>query len=252
MNTHNAFMLSRNLAETFLSVGDIVLQAAGLQLKDSEGDSISFYDVIGNNLNSALVAIVGVETAIDIKLKLSALNRIYHAGTNLAYTIGSMVDSTRSILETVGSYTGRIGNALKRGGVVLENAYSWMQEDLTPMTVQSEKWKRFYTAIDNVEEVTGAVGAIAGDIVSIRDSVSQLGADRKEWSDAVAGVEGAFSVDGAGVIVTEHSPGILELPDGSTINTTFQSATIASAQSEQKLNDEPPVTLDNMAIGTGD
>ena len=250
MNTHNAFMLSRNLAETFLSVGDIVLQAAGLQLKDSEGDSISFYDVIGNNLNSALVAIVGVETAIDIKLKLSALNRIYHAGTNLAYTVGSMIDSTRSILETVGSYTGRIGNALKRGGVVLENSYSWMQEDLTALTVQNERWQRFHTAIQNVEEVTGAVGQIAGDIVSIRDSVTQLGSDRKEWSDSVEGLEGAFTVDGNGVIVTEHSPGVLELPDGSTINTTFQSATIASAQSEQKLNDEPPVTLDNMAIGT--
>ena len=46
--------------------------------------------------------------------------------TNVLNSFMSLTQTVLQAAEMIAAYTGRIGNALKKGGVVLENAYGWM------------------------------------------------------------------------------------------------------------------------------
>ena len=57
----------------------------------------------------------------------TAAVQIYELSTNIMAGIAEG-------LETASQYTGKIGNALKKSGVVLEGAYEWMDENVRVKT----------------------------------------------------------------------------------------------------------------------
>ena len=119
MNTvlllHNAAMLSRNLGST---LGDLTSQAlATIGIKD--GDSpIDVNEILGKQTNNFMSSILGAEVWAGTKTSWNKASSIIASATNLMYTVRSMFDSTREILEWTAENTGKIGNALKRFRIV--------------------------------------------------------------------------------------------------------------------------------------
>lgn len=184
---HNAAMLSQNVLQSFMMVFDNLFALFGV--KDSEGNALNISAVIGKSINDILTSALGASTVKDLSARWNAFSRIYQASMNVIYSVTSMIDSTRNIVEIVGSYTGRIGNALKSAGVVWENAYSWMHTDLNAMTATSQRWQNFYQSVENIETVAGSLNTVTGEMVSIKDNVEQLKVNREELNKAVAETE---------------------------------------------------------------
>lgn len=189
MNTwiliHNAYFLSSNLAQTLFSTVDSLFQAFGLQLKDDEGQSIDFSTIITNTIDSWFKSIFGVETWEGIKTQWKAFSRIYQAGANIISSFRSIGDSILSAMEIVGSQVSKIGNAMKRAGEVAENAFGWMNPS-------PNFQNRFFTAIERTEEFVSAIDGVAQEVISVQDSIKEIGENRKEMQDALSQLEGSI------------------------------------------------------------
>lgn len=171
---HNAFMLSRNLGETFFSLFDNVFQMFGIHLKDEEGENIDTGGWVGNQLNATAKLIFGADNWTTAKKEWNKWNRIYQAAANLTYTVRSLGDTVLGALEIVGSYVAKIGNAAKRAGEVMENAYSWM--NVTPRF--SNKWMNRYeqteTVVSDLDSVVSEVREVGEVKNEIRESRERL------------------------------------------------------------------------------
>jgi hypothetical protein len=121
---HNAAQLSSDIATTLGSALSNVVALIGL--KDDSGKSLDIGALINSSVQNAVKAIIGAENYDALSNNWSKANRIYQAATNVLNTTLSLTQTVLQASELIAGYTGRIGNALKKGGVVLENAYTWM------------------------------------------------------------------------------------------------------------------------------
>jgi hypothetical protein len=121
---HNAMMLSNDIGQTLLGAINNVLQLIGL--KDDDGQAFNLGEVISNGVENVIKGIIGTDNYVALTEAVAKANRIYQATQNV---INSFLNVSQTILqasELIAAYTGKIGNALKKGGVILENAYGWM------------------------------------------------------------------------------------------------------------------------------
>ncbi|MBD2344169.1 hypothetical protein [Anabaena subtropica] len=121
---HNSFQLSNDIGLTLGSALGNVLQLIGI--KDENGSAIDVSQLINSTVENLVKGIVGAENYQQMSEAFAKANRIYQATTNV---LNSFLNLSQTILqanELIAAYTGRIGNALKKGGIILENAYGWM------------------------------------------------------------------------------------------------------------------------------
>ncbi len=190
---HNAYQLSSALTQTLFSALSNVLDATGLDeflgLVDSDDEQVNVGEIVGKATDNFFKTIFGVQTVDGIKATWKKYNRIYQAATNMLYSIQSMVYSMVEIMETISDYTGRIGNALRESGTVLQNAFNWMNPNAN---YQDGKWFRY---LNNIQEVVEVVDEIASEIVSIQDTASQFYEQTTEFNKAVEDAEKKVSDD---------------------------------------------------------
>jgi hypothetical protein len=120
----NHIMLSNNIGTTLIGAFTNVLNIFGL--KDDQGEVYEVSKVINTSIENFVKSIVGIENYESISEAWAKANRIYQATTNL---LNSFLNLSQTILqanELIAAHTGKIGNALKKGGIILENAYGWM------------------------------------------------------------------------------------------------------------------------------
>ncbi|MFN6528796.1 hypothetical protein, partial [Nostoc sp. ChiSLP03a] len=121
---HNALMLSNDIGQTLVGALNNVLQLIGLKKED--GSAFDIGSVISGSIENLIKGAIGAENYTELKEAWAKANRIYQATNNV---INSFLNLSQTILqasELIAAYTGRIGNALKKGGVILESAYGWM------------------------------------------------------------------------------------------------------------------------------
>ena len=180
---HNAYMLSASLSQTLFSAISTWLDATGLdeffKLVDSDDEEVDVGQVVGKLTDDFFKSIFGVETVDGIKATWKKWNRIYQAATNILNSIQSMVFSMVEILETISDYTGRIGNALKKSGVVLQNAFNWMNPS---SNYQNGKFFRY---LNNIQEGLEILDEIGSEVVSIQDTAEELFDQKEEFDKAV-------------------------------------------------------------------
>jgi hypothetical protein len=121
---HNAWMLSNNLGQTLMSIVDNVLGFFGI--KDGEGQNVSIGLLIGSSVENFVKSIIGTENYIKLTEDLAKANRIYQATTNIINSFQNLSSVILNALEVTVGRIGKIGNALRQAGEVLENAYTWM------------------------------------------------------------------------------------------------------------------------------
>ena len=121
---HNALMLSNDIGQTFIGILNNVFQLIGLKKED--GSSFDIGSVISGTIENLIKGAIGANNYTNLTEAWAKANRIYQATNNV---INSFLNLSQTILqasELIASYTGKIGNALKKGGVILESAYGWM------------------------------------------------------------------------------------------------------------------------------
>jgi hypothetical protein len=178
---HNAYMLSNALTQTFFSMMSNVLAAAGI--KDDEGNPYDVGSLVGQSIEAFAQTILGVETVDGIKAEWKKFNRIYQAAANIVFSLQSIGYSILEALEVVGSYVGKIGNAMKKFGVVTERAFGWMNP-------APNFQNRFFTSIQNVTEFVEAIDSVAGEVQNIQETAIQLGQQRDALQQGIQEVVG--------------------------------------------------------------
>ena len=224
LNFHNAAMLSADLGRSLLYMIENVLTAIGIH--DQDGNPIDIASILGTSVENFAKGVLGAENYANAKAEFNALNRIYQAGMNIMYTVGSMIDTSQSIMENVGEYVGKIGNALRRSGQVAENAFKPMQERWDAITQRESRFKNIVERIEQAQEVTDAVGNIAGDVISLKEDYKTLTENRTEMKEAIKGYE-----------TTQTSVGVSEdhvSPDS-----------VVALEEDASLNSEAPIDLES-------
>lgn len=190
---HNAYMLSSALTQTLFSAISTMLDATGLDeflgLVDSDDESFDVQQAVNKLTDNFFKSIFGVENVDGMKSTWKKYNRIYQAATNMLNSIQSMVFSMVEILEVISNYTGKIGNALKESGTILQNSFNWMNPNAN---YQDGKWFRY---LNNIQEFVETVDELGSEVVSIQDTARDLSDQKDEFSKAVDDAEKKVSDD---------------------------------------------------------
>lgn len=187
MNTvlllHNAAMLSRNLGST---LGDLTSQAlATIGIKD--GDSpIDVNEILGKQANNFMSSILGAEVWAGTKTSWNKASSIIASATNLMYTMRSIFDSSREIMEWTAENTGKIGNALKRFRIVGENAYKWLPERVTVQNSFTRKLDRFREGVDGLDDAASSLSGVLGEVQSIQQEYADLQEQKQKFDKNIS------------------------------------------------------------------
>jgi hypothetical protein len=187
---HNALMLSNSVGSTLFSAIDTWLKITGFKLTVMGDDGKPKVDVDSREaFNSWSLsfanAVFGEENVKAINTAWTKANRIYQAASNVMWSMQSIFDSTRSLLNLAIDHTGKIGNALRKAGVVFENAYGNMVEKATSRNLWQKRVDDFAEGLSQVENVISTVDSVGSEVLSIKDTISQLKDQQKEFKDSV-------------------------------------------------------------------
>jgi predicted nucleic acid-binding Zn-ribbon protein len=190
---HNAAMLSNNVLQTLFGGIDNLGQAAGFKWKNHEGNEVGFGGIISDWTGEFFKGIFGETTLHNASVAWNAANRTYQSVTNTLWDIQSMFDSARNITQMIADNTGKIGNALKRGGALFENAFPNMSEHTTAATATQAKWDAIVQGAQPIENAVSAFATVTGEIVQIGDNFNQLKDQKKEFEESKKASEDAIT-----------------------------------------------------------
>jgi len=176
---HNASMLSQNLAITLMDTLSLGLATFGI--KDENGSPIDIQGILNKSLQDTIKGIIGEANYTTLTTRWAQAVRVYQAGANIVYSMRSLWDSARSLHELTAANIGRIGNALKRSGTVLENSYPAMAEN--PVMVNN-----LMTRLQNLEDAASHLSAITSESYGITQTVAQIRKDQDDFKRLITEV----------------------------------------------------------------
>ena len=216
---HNAAMLSRDVGETMGDLTSNMLAAVGI--KDETGSALDINELVGGSVRNFIQSIVGEEVYTDVSTRWKKASRIVSSAAMIAYTVRGLHDTSKDVMEWTAENTGKIGNALKRWGVVGERAYPWMSERVRAQDAYRRKFQRVTDGLESLEDTASSLSQVTGDVREIQEEFNEL----KEQKDAFKEL-------------------ISTVPPENTPPVSPENAPIAAAEGQAKAdNDAPEVTL---------
>lgn len=176
VTVHNAAMLSNQLEQTLMSAISNGLAAIGI--KDSENNPLDINKIVGQSVENMVKGAIGAENYAALTTNWKKANRIYQASANLLNNLQSLRYSITGALETIGGMNAKVGNALKKYGVLGDNAYPWFN----PSPDYDNKFMR---GLEVAETTVSTIDSVASEILSAQDSVKQIGEQKTELEKAV-------------------------------------------------------------------
>jgi hypothetical protein len=173
---HNASMLTNSIGTTLMD--SLSLGLATFGIKDENESPIDIQAILSKSLENTIKGVIGAENYNTLSERWKSAVRVYQAGANIVYQVRSLWDSAKSIAELTGANVGRIGNALRRDGVVSENAYPPMTDN--PMMLNSPMQK-----LQNLEEAASHLNSITSESYSITETVAQIKKDQDDFKKLV-------------------------------------------------------------------
>lgn len=180
---HNATMISRDVGETLgyaLSQGLDVLG-----INDEEGNPLDINGWFGDQVNNFFEGIFGAERWHGLNETWNKANRVIQSATNIVWTLRSINDGTQEVMEWIGENTGKIGNALKRSGVIQERSYPWMAERVRAQDAYRRKMGKILDGLESAENVASSYAEVTSNVNEIADEISELGEQRQRFNDSV-------------------------------------------------------------------
>lgn len=170
---HNVALLSRDVGETFGWVAGQALNAVGIE--DEEGNTIDVYGWFTGSLQSLLVTMFGQELYDDARDTWLKASSIVRSASMIIWTMRGIMDATQDLMEWIAENTGRIGNALKRFGVVGERAYPWMSERAQARNRIRSRFDKVTGTLENAEDKASSFAMATGNVLEIQDETAELG-----------------------------------------------------------------------------
>jgi hypothetical protein len=155
LQIHNAAILSRNLGESLGFLIDASLQA--LRLKDENDEEFNLTQVIGTSIENFIKSIVGNDIYEGASRQWKLISAIYSAAINIYEMSLSAFGGLAEGISVIGEYQGKIGNALKRSGGVMQNAYDWMEENFKVKMTRAGYLGRVADQLQEAEDVVSNV-----------------------------------------------------------------------------------------------
>jgi hypothetical protein len=169
---HNGAMLSRNLAQT---LGDVIGQALAIVgIKDENDSPIDINELVGKGIQDFLQDLLGEPVYKGISDAWKKANTIISTASQILWNVRSLIDATQSVLEIIGENVSRIGNALRKWGVVGGNSYGWMSENMTAPSAFRQKLDRVNLTISNAEDLGSSLEGVTGNILEGQQELNQL------------------------------------------------------------------------------
>ncbi|PAX60045.1 hypothetical protein, partial [Brunnivagina elsteri] len=171
----NHLMLSRDIGTTLLGAFSNVLTLIGI--KDDSGQPLNIGNIINLTIENLVKGIIGTENYVDLSMNFAKANRIYQATTNVLNSFQNISSTILSGMELIGSYTGKIGNALKKSGEVLENAYGWMNPQ--------PKFNRISQTLENLQQGASTIQQVTQAPLDVINAVTELQTANTELVKAI-------------------------------------------------------------------
>lgn len=182
---HNAAMLTNDLKRTLLTALSSVGNATGL-LENSEGEGVDLNKVANQGLEMLMIKLFGAELWANIELTWKKYNKIYQAGANAMNATASMLNSLSDGVELIAERTGKIGNGLRAGGLVFENAYQWFSEKIN---VRNSKFLSYRSTVGQTTEFLNAINEIAETVVEGQEGYKEAVKATEEFYKQVKAAE---------------------------------------------------------------
>lgn len=224
---HNASMISRDVGET---LGYAIAQGLDvLGVEDEKGQTLDVNNWFGKQTTAFFEGIFGVERWRGLNATWNKANRIISSASNIVYTIRSISDGVKEVTEMAAENTGKIGNALKRSGLVTERSYPWMAEKVRAQDAWSRKTARVMDGLESAENIAGSFAQVTSNVKEIQEETAEL----KEQTTAFQALVGAP-------------------PETTKVATPEENAAIVTAGDEGATNAKagPAVTATDMEPGT--
>jgi len=90
------------------------------------------------------------------------------------------------VVEWTAENTGKIGNALKRWGVVGERAYPWMSERVKAQDAYRRKFERFTQGLESLEDTASSLSQVTGDVREITEEFNELKQQKDSFKELVS------------------------------------------------------------------
>ena len=175
---HNGLMLSNSLTTTLFSATDNILNVVGIKIKDEKGADIGIKQVVDSLTLNFANTLFGAENVKTLNTNFKKANRIYQAGANIANSVRSMTDSLRNITEFAAENTGKIGNALKKFGVIGEKAFPTMPENVNGASVWVQR-------LQNLEDAAQGIEMVTSEAVSIKQNLDELTKQKQDFEKSI-------------------------------------------------------------------
>jgi hypothetical protein len=169
---HNAAMLSRDLVSTLLQV--ISNGFAIIGLKDENGQPYDANQVIGREIGDWLKQILGEPVFNNLVFTWQKANRVYQASSNMYSSMRGMFDSARQVGEWTAENVGRIGNSLRKNGVIAEDSYPPMAENVSGIAAPNLKFQKMVDRLEGLTDAANSLSSVTGDVLSITQEVNQF------------------------------------------------------------------------------
>jgi hypothetical protein len=171
----NHLMLSRDIGTTLLGAFSNVLTLIGI--KDDSGQPLNIGNIINLTIENLVKGLVGAENYATLSENFAKANRIYQASTNVLNSFQNISSTILSGMELIGSYTGKIGNALKKGGAILDNAYGWMNPQ--------PKFNRISQTLENLQQGASTIQQVTQAPLDVINAVTELQTANTELVKAI-------------------------------------------------------------------
>ncbi|WP_221642748.1 hypothetical protein, partial [Nostoc sp. 2RC] len=172
---HNALMLSNDIGQTLIGAINNVLQLIGL--KGDDGESFDIGSVISSSIENLIKNAIGTENYQALTTAWSKANRIYQATTNVLNSFQNLTSTVLNGLELVAGQTGKIGNALRASGEVLESAYQWMNPQ--------PKINRVTNFLENLQNGASTIQQVTQVPLDVINAVTELQTANTEFIKAI-------------------------------------------------------------------
>ena len=186
---HNAAMLSNNIAATITTTIDTAIDFVGFEWttinEEGNEEPVSTSEAINDFLGNTISEIIGADNFTNLTIAWKKANRIYQATANVLDTVQGLSDAILSLNEVTAGMTGKIGNALKRAGLVMENAYEWFDEKFDKFQTSSRTGFRLFDKLQKVQQGAEVIEEIVSSTVEVQESLNELKEAREHLNKTV-------------------------------------------------------------------
>lgn len=159
-----------NISQSFLAIFDSLAGLMGLGEGLSKPISETFDGILNN--------VFGKEKVEYVKYNFARINAVFTAGANILGKVRGTSVALAAGIEENAQNTSKIGNALRRAGVVDEKLA--IMDEKIAVNVDKSQVKILNEKLSKVSNVSSELSGIAGDLKTAKDELKQIDKDKVE------------------------------------------------------------------------